>query len=308
MHWMLKSILDLTEAARWSLTAAAGLTNSEQALGKAFSDADALTGVFLLDLTDPRTAMGKGFYGLICLVAAWLVGRAVKVGIHRYLDRVERAGADATGIRFLGKLAVVAIYLAAFVCYAHLIPGLNSLGTSLLAGMGVVSVVVGLAAQSTLGNLISGVSLILYRPFKTGDRVQITAPTGLETGVVVNIDLGYTILRTADQRLLVIPNSNMASQASVNLSFTPVRASCGVSLYVAAGGDTGKARQILLDLAKTQPKIVQIDGCYVTRVTSRGTIMTLSAACADPDVVTAVKSDLLENAKKQFEAAGIHLV
>ncbi len=265
-------------------------------------------GRFLRNLTDPHTPIGAANYGLITLVVAWLVSRAVKVAIHGYLDRIERAGADATGIRFLGKLASAVIYLAAFDCYAHVIPALNALGKSLLASLGVASVVVGLAAQSTLGNLIAGISLVIYRPFKLGDRVQVTAPSGLETGVVVNIDLGYTLLRTADQRLLVIPNSVMANQASLNLSLTSPRTSCGVSFYVAAGGDIAHARQILLDAAKAQTKIVQVDGCFITRVTSRGSILTLAASCVDADAAPGLKSDLLENAKKQFDAAGIRVV
>ncbi|HEV7928207.1 MAG TPA: mechanosensitive ion channel family protein [Verrucomicrobiae bacterium] len=272
------------------------------------TDPKTRTGVFFLDLTDPGTLVGAGFYGLFALVAAWLIARGVKVGIHRYLDRLERAGADATGIRFLGKLASLGIYLATFVFYAHVIPGLRTLGTSMLASLGVASVVVGLAAQSTLGNLIAGISLVIYRPFKVGDRVQVSAPTGLETGIVLNIDLGYTLLRTADQRLLVIPNSSIASQASLNLSLTQPRTPCGVSLYVATGSDAARARQILLEVAKAQTKIAQVDGCYVTRVTSRGIILTLAASCADADAVPGVKSNLLENAKKQFDAAGIHLV
>src|SRR5665213_3068551 len=86
------------------------------------TDPSTKVGKFMLDLTDPRTAIGAAFYGLITLVVAWLIGRAVKMAIHRYLDRAEKAGADATGIRFLGKLASVGIYLVAFGCYAHIIP------------------------------------------------------------------------------------------------------------------------------------------------------------------------------------------
>jgi small conductance mechanosensitive channel len=257
---------------------------------------------------DPKSATGAVFYGLVTVVLAWLIGRAVKLAIHRSLDRAQKAGADPTGIRFLGKLASLVIYLAAFACYAHVIPELQSLGKSMLAGVGVASVVVGLAAQSTLGNLIAGVSLVLYRPFKIGDRVQVSAPSGLETGLIVNIDLGYTLLRTPDQRLLVIPNSTIASQSSINLTALPPRTSCGVSVYVATGSDVARARQIMLDLAKAHPKIAQVDGCYVTRVSGRGVILTLSAASADADAVPGVKSDLLENAKKQFDAAGIKFV
>ena len=258
-------------------------------------------------LVNPGTDLGAVFYGLMTIVLAWLIGRAVNLAIHHYLDRVEKSGADPTGIRFLGKLARVGIYITALVFYAHLVPQLDKLGTALLAGVGVASVVIGLVAQSTLGNLIAGISLILYRPFKIGDRVQVSAPTGQETGVVISIDLGYTVLRTADQRFLVIPNSIIASQASLNLSLTPLRTPCGVSLYVAAGGDVARARQILLDLARAHQKIAEVDGCFVTRVTGRGAILTLAAACADAGAAPGVKSDLLENARKQFEAAGIKL-
>ncbi len=261
-----------------------------------------------LELLDPKTALGALFYGVMAVLLAWLLSRAVKLAIHRYLDQAERAGADATGVRFLGKLASLVIYLAAFACYAHVIPELQTLGKSLLAGVGVASVVVGLAAQSTLGNLIAGISLVLYRPFKLGDRVQITAPTGLETGMVVNIDLGYTILRTTDERLLVIPNSIMASQTTLNLTSLPPRTPCNVSLYIATGSDVAKAKQILVETAAANPKIAEVDGCFATRVTSRGVILTLAAACANPDDAAGIKSDLLEGAKKQFDAAGIRLV
>ncbi|HEY3863250.1 MAG TPA: mechanosensitive ion channel domain-containing protein [Verrucomicrobiae bacterium] len=264
---------------------------------------------------DPKTALGAAFYGLIALLAAWLAGRAVRVAIHRVLDRAQRAGSDATGIRFLGKLASLLIYVAAFVCYAHVIPELQSLGKSMLAGVGIASVVVGLAAQSTLGNLIAGVSLVLYRPFKIGDHVQVSAPGGLEAGVVVNIDLGYTVLRTANHRMLVIPNSSIASQASYNLSsapsastLAPPRVPCGISVYVAAGSDVAKARQMLIDAAKAHPKIAGVDGCYLTRVTSRGALLTLAATTADANAAPAVKSDLLEHAMTDFGAAGVKMV
>ena len=70
------------------------------------------------------------------------------------------------------------------------------MGSAWSASVGVASVVLGLAAQSTLGNLIAGISLLLYRPFEAGDRLQVTAPTGLETDVVESLNLGYTVLKT----------------------------------------------------------------------------------------------------------------
>jgi small conductance mechanosensitive channel len=99
-----------------------------------------------------------------------------------------------------------------------LVPALAGLGTAWLASVGIISVIIGLAAQNTLGNLIAGISLLLYRPFNVGDRLQVTAPTGLETGLVESLNLGYTLLKTDDNRRVVVPNSLMASQTNINLT------------------------------------------------------------------------------------------
>jgi small-conductance mechanosensitive channel len=256
-------------------------------------------------LLNPATTPGALFYGVVIAGAAWLAGRAVHLAIHRYLDRAEAEGADPTGIRFLGQLGRLAVYIIAFLSYTHVVPALQKLGTAWLASVGVVSVVVGLAAQSTLSNLVAGISLVLYRPFKIGDRVQITAPTGAEIGIVESIDLGYTSMRTADGRRLVIPNATIASQTSINLSGSHPNIPCGVALTITSGEDIERARNILLDVAKAVPKVAKVDGCYVTGVTSAGTVLTLSAQCTDPGDATRIKSDLLENAKKQFDASNI---
>ncbi len=139
--------------------------------------------------------------------------------------------------------------------------------------------------------------------------MQVAAPTGKrKSETVESIDLGYTTLRTADGRRLVIPNATIASQTSINLSLSHPAAPCGVALTVTEGGDIARARQILLDVATKVPKITKVDGCFVTGVSSQGTVLTLIATCADPGDATQIKSDLLENAKKQFDAAGVRRI
>jgi small-conductance mechanosensitive channel len=79
----------------------------------------------------------------------------------------------------------------------------------------VISILVGLAAQSTLGNLIAGLSLLLYRPFQIGDPVQLTVPAGVQSGRIADLTLGYTIIKTRQDQEIVVPNSVMASQAII---------------------------------------------------------------------------------------------
>jgi small-conductance mechanosensitive channel len=101
------------------------------------------------------------------------------------------------------------------ILFAHLIPELRSLGTALLTGASVASILVGLAAQSTLGNLIAGLALLLYRPFQIGDTVQLTVPAGVQTGKIEDITLGYIVIKTPENHEIVVPNSVMASQAII---------------------------------------------------------------------------------------------
>lgn len=148
------------------------------------------------------------FIGVAALLAA---------GIRRFTHRIESRLSDVTGLRFASAFAQVLVYVVAFILYAHLIPELRTLGTGLLAGVGIVSVVIGIAAQNTLGNLVSGLSLVLYRPFRVGDNVQLTASTGPLIATVEAVSLGHTALRNTEKHEIIVPNSVMANSIVIRL-------------------------------------------------------------------------------------------
>ena len=94
------------------------------------------------DMFDPDTLTGAVLLGIIFLLAATMIVRTLR----RATRHVESHLSDVTGVHFASALGQVFAYLIAFVLYAHLVPGLRALGTALLAGVSVVSVVLGLAA------------------------------------------------------------------------------------------------------------------------------------------------------------------
>ncbi|MBK7727808.1 MAG: mechanosensitive ion channel family protein [Gammaproteobacteria bacterium] len=163
------------------------------------------------DMFDPDTLTGAVLLGIIFLLAATMIVRTLR----RATRHVESHLSDVTGVHFASALGQVFAYLIAFVLYAHLVPGLRALGTALLAGVSVVSVVLGLAAQNTLGNLVSGLSLVLYRPVKVGDRVKMNTPKGLVTATVHQISLGDTTLRDSEMEEILVPNSVMMSSVLI---------------------------------------------------------------------------------------------
>ena len=231
------------------------------------------------DLLNPATLPGAVFYALVVAVLATIVARLLRLTVGQALKRDHKRRIDRTVVAFLTQLAQITVYLLAFIFYANLIPELRSLGTALLASVSVVSVIIGLAAQPTLGNLIAGIALMLYRPFRVGDRMQINAPTGVELGTVESLTLGYTVLQTFDNRRIVVPNSVMVSQITVNLTHSRVLAQVPISVDYAA--DVEQARRILMELAEHHPLVQAVVSCPITQLDNAGVTLSLRVWCAN---------------------------
>src|SRR5262245_10430616 len=139
-------------------------------------------------IVNPNTIIGALVWALVFTAAAIIM----TVAIRKAARRLEPHLSDQTGLHFIAAFAQLVAYLVSFVLYAHLVPELRALGTALLAGVSVVSIIVGLAAQNTLGNLVAGISLVLYRPVRIGDKVHMNSPKGLITTTPEHVSLGYT--------------------------------------------------------------------------------------------------------------------
>ncbi len=167
----------------------------------------------LLRFIDPTTLHGALVYGIIFLGLALFVARLVRIS----LKRSRRFFPDTTEAIFVSQLLQVIVYVVALILYAHLIPALRSLGTALLTGASVVSLIVGLASQTSIGNLIAGFSIFLFRRFNIGDRLQINTPRGMVTGTVEAMTLGYTTLRTAENEEIMVPNNMMINSVVIRI-------------------------------------------------------------------------------------------
>lgn len=174
---------------------------------------DSVQDRFLSRLLNPTSLSGGLIYALLFLGMAIIVARLIRVFAARSKEHLP----DVTAINFISQLLQVIVFLVAFILYAQLVPILRSLGTALLAGVSVASIVIGIAAQSTLANLIAGLSLLLYRPFQVGDRVQLATPKGLMSGTIESLSLGYTSLQSPDGEQIIVPNSVMSSAVIILL-------------------------------------------------------------------------------------------
>src|ERR1039458_10028641 len=234
----------------------------------------------LVHFLRPDTFIGAIIYLLLFVVVAMLLSRALRAALHAAMTRGGHL--DRTTISFLQQIGSAAIWVLALILYAHLIPELRAMGTALLAGASIASVVIGLAAQSTLGNVVAGIAITIYRPFRLGDTLQIAAPTGTEIGVVENISLGYTTLRSADGRSIVLPNSLAASQAMINLSSVFVAGQMSINLHISRDADLHAAQELALKVAHETLGQESVRGCYLTNIEASAATLELRVAVGDP--------------------------
>lgn len=168
------------------------------------------------EILNPNKLLGGICIGGLYLGVALIAARLVRVWSGK-LSEHPNLFIDKTTANFIGQLLRLGCFLVAATFYAHTVPALNKVGTALLASAGVLSIILGLAAQNTLGNLIAGIALLFYRPFGIGDILVMSTPAGQETGTVHEFTLGYTKLLTKDGRWIIAPNSIVISSVLIRV-------------------------------------------------------------------------------------------
>jgi len=251
----------------------------------------------------PDSLVGAAVYLLLFVLAALLLARALRAAMDTVM--VRKGHLDRTTMSFLQQVGTAAIWVIMLILYAHLIPVLRAMGTALLAGASIASVVIGLAAQSTLGNLIAGVSITLYRPFRLGDTLQVSSPTGTEVGTVELISLGYTTLRTADGRCVVLPNSVASSQVTINLGAASTAAPLPIAIGIGRDTDVEAARRVALETARQLLGEAAALGCFLTRVDPNGAALELRVRVPDPGERDALRSRLVAALAQRFTDSGL---
>jgi small conductance mechanosensitive channel len=257
----------------------------------------------ILTYLRPDSLWGALAYLVLFVFAALLLSRALRAAVHASMMR--KGHIDRTTIGFMQQFGSVLIWVIMLILYAHLIPTLRSLGTALLAGASVVSVVIGLAAQSTLGNLIAGVSITIYRPFRLGDTLQVTAPTGTDIGVVELISLGYTTLRAPDGHLIVLPNAIAASQVTINLNSTFAPWPIAITIRLSRDADVESARQLALNVAAENAGEKAVVGCFLTKVDPAAITLELRLQASDALERDGLRSKMLTALPRRFSEARI---
>lgn len=255
-----------------------------------------------LSLLKPNSIVGAAIYLLLFVLAALLISRLLRTTLNAAVTRQNHL--DRTTVNFLSQFGSALVWIVALILYAQLIPQLRALGTALLAGASIASVVIGLAAQSTLGNLVAGIAITIYKPFRLGDTLQVATPTGTETGIVDAISLGYTTLLASDGRHIVLPNSIAASQVSLNLSHRAHAASVSFSIEISRQADLASVRTAALSVVESLVENSKAE-CFVKRIDQQLSTLEIRFYAPIATLPETARTKVMEELSRRLSAESI---
>jgi len=226
------------------------------------------------------------------IVVKWLVKLARKVMIRSELDPIL--------VNFLSSIANAVLLLFVFIA------ALDQLGvdtTSLIALLGAAGLAIGLALQGSLQNFAAGVMLIVFRPFKLGDFIE----AGGVVGVVEKISIFSTVMKTGDNREIIIPNGQIYSGAITNYSARETRR-IDMVFGIGYDDDMRKAKQIMVDILEAHELILKDPAPAVAVAELADSSVNFNVR---PWVNSAdywpVRADLIEKIKLAFDENGISI-
>ncbi len=242
-------------------------------------------------------------YGLrvIGAIVIFVIGRWVAKLVRQVVERMLTKGnVDTTLVKFAGNLTygllIVVVVLAA----------LNQVGvqtTSFIAIIGAAGLAIAFALQGSLANFAAGIMLIVFRPFAVGNFVQ----AGGEMGIVEEITLFTTQMRSPDNKVIIVPNSNITGGNIVNFSAKETRR-VDLTIGVSYSDDLQKVKAVLADILAKDERILKDPEPTIGVV-----------ALADSSIDFAVRPwvnatdywgvyfDTLQTVKERFDAEGIQI-
>ncbi len=220
--------------------------------------------------------MEKALAIFLKYVLPFLIAYVLNIVLNKVLSKKMLRG--KLHLIFLKGLILAVIWAVAALFALSGIPAFSKTWETAIASSGIAAVVLGLAAQSTLANVFSGIALSASRsrPFDIGDRVKIDT---IDPGFVADITLRHTVIKTYQKEIIYIPNSIVGSATVIN--YTQERSfSYPIEVSVAYGTDMDKAMNVMADVINEHPKhfgprpVVLCKSCDDSGVTLRALVET----------------------------------
>lgn len=234
------------------------------------------------------------------LIALWIGFRIIKI-LTRYFDKyLDRKDVDESLKRFLKSVISIVLKVVLTVSVISML-GIHT--TSFVAILGASGLAVGLALQGSLSNFAGGVLLLITKPFKVGDFIEVNG----FSGSVESISIIYTVLKTPDNKTIVMPNANVSNSSLTNYS-TEEKRRLDLTIGIGYGDDIQKARNIIKNLIDKDERVINEPEpvIAIAELADSSVNFTVRMWCKSGDYFT-LMWDMLENIKVTFDNEGVNI-
>ncbi|MEA3391744.1 MAG: mechanosensitive ion channel family protein [Candidatus Marinimicrobia bacterium] len=246
-------------------------------------------------------------------ILSFVFRKLISVFIVKYSKRLK---ADPTNFSFLKNSISFIVFVVAIIFIFYYIPALRSFGKALFAGVGIFAAFIGLALQKTFSNLISGLFILMFKPFRIGDTLKFSDN---KMGTVEEITLRHTIIRDYENRRIIIPNSVISEEVIINSNISDKKIHKHIEFGIAYDANIDKAISIIQDEIEKHPNFIDNRKtgekknnvpAVIVRVMDLGDFAVKLRAYAwamGNDNAFVMKCDILKSVKERFDREGIEI-
>ncbi len=264
----------------------------------------------MVDIIDVIKVFETFFWQIVALSigfgVTFIIGFILNKLLNRRLKKITEKSPSLQTIYvvlrrlFLTAIIIIGVAITVFSVF----PSLGAAVASIFVAAGFVSIVLGMAAQSTLSNIISGIMISLSQPFKINDAVTFKN----EFCFVEDIRLTYTVLRTWDNRRLMVPNSMIQSETIINYTSIDPAVLVPILITISYKSDADNAMSIMVEIARRHPDCLPIGdlpNAVIMDFDTTGVKLRLLSRAKDQPTAFAMSRAIMAEVKKEFDKNGI---
>lgn len=255
----------------------------------------------------------------IVIVSAFAINFIVRFLVTSYFKRESpRINVDPTTYSFVKNAFTFLMVVVTIITVIYMIPPFKQIAMTLFAGAGILAAIVGFASQAAFSNIINGIFLVIFKPFRIGDLIEIGKQQEY-IGRVEDITLRHTIIKNFENKRIIVPNTVISNEIIVNRSIVDEKVIRYLDLQISYTADIDKAVTLIQEECQTHPMFIDsrtpeakaanedIVEVRVMRLAEYG-IQLRAYVCGEnsPESFVLV-TDLYKIIKKRFDKEGIEI-
>lgn len=190
---------------------------------------------------------------IVVIMSAVTINFVVRFLVTNYFKRESpRINVDPTTFSFVKNAFSFLVVIITFISVVYMIPSFKQIAVTLFAGAGILAAIVGFASQAAFSNIVNGIFLVIFKPFRLGDLIEIGTKSEY-VGRVEDITLRHTVIKNFENKRIIVPNSVISNEIIVNRSIVDEKVIRYLDLTISFTADIDKAVSLIQEECMNHP-------------------------------------------------------